>query len=428
MNEKLLQYIWKFRLFNATDLFTTCLKRIVPIYQGIHNTNQGPDFLNARIKIGDSTWAGNIELHVKSSDWVLHRHSEDENYSNVILHVVWVDDKKIDLPFPTVEIQSHVPKILLTKYSNWMQTRSFIACENSIQYAHSLILTKCKEQMLMERLQLKSKYIAQLVEQSKGDWDEVCWWVIARNFGGRVNGDDFENIAKSIPFKWLQKNRNSIHTIESIIFGQSGLLSNDFKDAYPKALIKEYKFYKKKYNLISPKVSLKFLRMRPLDFPTIKLAQLSAFISQIDRLFDFVNHTIENGSISNNVSIILNEYWDHHYCFDDQSIYKNKTPGKSTEHNIVINSFVQLIYAFGDCHQDEEKCNMAISHLVELKAENNTIIKSFRKMNIAVDNAFDSQALLQLYNNYCINKKCLDCSIGYDLIKKDSNLKHHSQS
>lgn len=288
MNEQLLQYIWKFRLYQTTELYTTCSKKINPIYQGLHNKNQGPDFLNARIKIGESLWAGHVELHVKSSDWVLHKHSEDENYNNVILHVVWINDKVLELPFPTLELHSYVPKVLLQNYSTWMKKSYFIACENSIQTVDKLIVSKCKERLLFERLQIKSQYVASLVFDSKGDWEEVCWWVLAKCFGGKINGDDFEKIARSIPFKLLLKNSHSLKTIESLIFGQSGLLAEDWNDSYPQELKREYLFYRNKYKLKSPKVFLKFLRMRPPEFPTIKLALLSSFIFHKGRLFQFV--------------------------------------------------------------------------------------------------------------------------------------------
>jgi hypothetical protein len=418
MNEQLLQYIWKFRLYHSTELYTTCSKKINTIYQGLHNTNQGPDFLNARIKIGESLWVGHVELHVKSSEWELHKHSGDENYNNVILHVVWLNDKELNLPFPTLEIQSYIPKVLLQNYSTWMKKSHFIACENSISLVDKLVVSKCKERMLIERLQFKSQYVASLVFDSKGDWEEVCWWVLAKCFGGKINGYDFEKIARSIPFKLLLKNKHSLKTIESLIFGQSGLLAKDWNDSYPQELKREYLFYRNKYKLKSPKVFLKFLRMRPPEFPTIKLALLSSFIFHKGRLFQFVKKLAADEMNKKDMLISASEYWHYHYCFDDKSKFQIKSLGKSSVQNILINFFSVVIYTYGYYNNDEVKMNQAVTILTKLKAEDNTVVNKFRKLNIPIENAFDSQAILQLYNSYCTQKKCLECSIGFALLNK----------
>ncbi len=418
MNEHLLQYIWKYRLYNSINLYTTCSKKINTIYQGFHNSNQGPDFLNARIKIGDSMWAGHVEIHVKSSDWELHNHSEDEQYSNVILHVVWCNDRELNLPFPTLEIQSHVPKVLLDRYSNFMKESSFIACEKNIHRVDNLIVSKCKERMLIERLQLKSTYIAELIMESKGDWEEVSWWILAKSFGGKINGDDFEKIARSIPLKILYSNKHSLLAIEAIIFGQSGLLSKNWSGAYPNQLKREYLFFKRKYKLKMPRVSLKFLRMRPSNFPSIKLAQLSSFIFQTDRLFTFIKKVSDEELCKMTFSFSASEYWDYHYCFDDDSIFKNKLAGKTTQQHILINCFIFILYAFGYYYDEKQKMNQAVKLLSEMNAEKNIIINKFRKMKVTVENAFDSQSILHLYNNYCQHKKCLNCMIGYAVFNK----------
>lgn len=420
MNEQLLQYIWKFRLFRCENLFTICYKKINPIYQGLHNLNQGPDFLDARIKMDESLWAGHVEMHVKSSDWELHKHSADENYRNVILHVVWIHDKELNLPFPTLEIQSHVPKVLLNKYADLMNKRNFIPCENSLQKVDPIFLNKCKERMLIERLQFKAKNISSIVMQSKADWDEVSWLVLARCFGGKINGDDFEKIACSIPYKILLKNNHSLKSIESIIFGQSGLLAKDWKDSYPMELKQEYLYFMKKYKLKNPKVNLKFLRMRPPDFPTIKLALLSEFVFQNGRLFSSVYKIVENKIQKKDLLITASEYWHHHYCFDDRSVTKIKSLGKSSVQNIIINYHSIILYSFGYFNNDVVMMNKAIELLTQLKAEENAVIKGFRKLKMSIDNAFDSQSVLQLYNNYCLPKNCLSCTIGFALLKKES--------
>lgn len=420
MNEQLLQYIWKFRLYSSIELYTTCFKKIHPIHQGIHNVDQGPDFLHAKIKIDDSVWAGHVELHVKSSDWELHKHNEDEHYSNVILHVVWYNDKELNLPFPTLEIQPHVPKILLRKYIKWMNETSFIACQNSIPSVNSIILSKCKERMLFERLQLKSQQVADFINATKGDWEEVCWWIFAKSFGGKVNGDDFEKIARSIPLKILLKNKHSLQTIESIIFGQSGLLSKDFKDPYPLRLQQEYEFYRIKYKLKAPKIRLKFLRMRPSNFPTIKLAQLSSFIFNRDGLLSIIKKSAyAEVNCFAEFPISVSEYWNHHYCFEDQAVSNVKKFGKSSHNNLFINCVAVVLYAWGYFYNDEQKKNQAINILYKLKAENNIIVNSFKKLNVSIDNAFDSQSIIHLYKTYCQPKRCLECTIGYTLFKKE---------
>ena len=287
MTERLLQYIWQFQYFNARNLQTTQGESLQIIYNGTYNTNQGPDFLNAKIKTGSTTWAGNIEMHIKSSDWQTHQHSDDKNYKNVILHVVWLHDATVLLPFPTLELQQLVSSVLLGKYEELMQSALFIPCQNHIKEVSALTFTAWKERLLIERLQQRALYVENLLAQNNQHWEESFWWMLAKNFGIKINADAFEKIAQSIPLNILAKHKNQVQQLEALLMGQAGILDKTFEDDYANMLAREYIFLQKKYGLKKAHAPIYFLRMRPANFPTIRLAQLAALIQQSQHLFSF---------------------------------------------------------------------------------------------------------------------------------------------
>lgn len=422
MNEKLLHYIWQFQLFNKTNLQTIEHQDLKIVHPGNHNENQGPDFLNAKIKVEETIWAGSVEIHINSSDWRLHRHSEDENYNNVVLHVVWNHDQNLQLPFPTLVLQSLVPKVLLEKYMTLMSNSIFIPCEKNINSINNIVIEKWKERILMERLQEKTIYIESLLKKSNSNWDEVCWWMLARNFGGKINGDQFEQMAQSLPFKILLKHKDSLLQIESMIFGQAGLLKKDFIDAYPKELQKEFSFLKKKYNFKQPKISVHFLRMRPANFPTIRLAQLSHYLHLHGKIISKIIEEKDIKMISNSFKVVTSDYWNQHYLFDEPSVIKVKKTGQQTINNFLINSVVVLLYAYGYYNNIEQLKTKAINWLEKIPAEENVISNEFVNLGLINKSAYDSQALIHLKNRYCNNKKCLECAIGNAIFKKESLL------
>jgi len=416
MNEKLFQYIWQFRHFNFNELATVDNEPLQIIHPGILNTNQGPDFLNAKIKIGNTIWAGSIELHLLSSDWKNHKHGDDKNYNNVILHVVWQDDIDLKLAFPTLELQSKVSKLLLTKYNELMNTNSFIACQNNIRQVEPIIWNSWKDRLLAERLHDKAKRIFEYIQINNTHWEEAFWWLLARNFGIKVNSDAFEKIARAIPINILAKHKNQIHQTEALLFGQAGLLENNFTEAYPKMLQKEYLFYKNKYQLTPIQLPIHFLRMRPSNFPTIRLAQLAMLIHNSNHLFGQIRESNSLKEIKSLLNVTANDYWHYHYMLDEPSAFKEKNLGMQMINNILINTIVPILFAYGQYHKEQQYKDKALLWMEEIAAEKNEITKGFTTLNIENNNALDSQALIQLKNMYCNQKRCLECSVGNKLM------------
>lgn len=422
MREEILQFIWRFQYYNHNELRCTNGEPLSVIHPGISNYNQGPDFSEAKIKINETTWAGNIEIHINSSDWQRHNHSSDKNYNNIILHVVWNHDQEIKDPYennlPTLELQSRVSKLLLERYRQLMENPYFIPCEKLEITLSGLGLTAWKQRLAAERLLLKSDAIFKILQQTNFHWEETFWWLIAANFGLKVNRDVFKKIAQSLPLALLVKHKNSILQIEALLFGQAGLLEKDFEEKYPAMLKKEYQFYRKKYQLIPVEEGLHFLRMRPANFPTIRLAQLAMLIHNSEHLFSKIKETGSAKELKTMFELEANDYWHYHYLFDEESAFKIKRLGKQMIENILINTIVPIVFCYGLHHNDEMYKEKAIKWLEEIPPEINSITKGFQKLGYANKSAFDSQALIQLKNHYCDNKLCLECAIGNSLLKK----------
>ena len=419
MTEKLLQFIWQFRHFNQHPLHLESGEQVLILSTGFLNSNQGPDFLQGRIKIEDTIWIGNIELHLKSSDWKKHAHETDSNYTNVILHVVWEYDSPIpEKNIPTLVLQQNVPKVLLEKYKEWMESPSVIPCKKNISQVNELVWISWKERMLAERLERKSIRIKECLNQNNEHWEETLWWQIAGNFGMKINTSAFEAIARSLPIQILAKHKNQIHQIEALLFGQAGLLAPNNREAYPKMLFKEYQFLNRKYHLAPVYEPVHFLRMRPGNFPTIRLAQLAMLIHMSSHLFSKFKEIKTTAEICQLLTVTANDYWHQHYVFDEISSFKKKTLGRQMTDNIIINTIVPIMFCYGSLHADENCKTKALNWLAETATEQNAIIDSWKQIDILPENAFDSQALLELRTQYCDEKKCLECAIGNNLLKK----------
>lgn len=417
MTEKLLQFIWQFRYFNTRSLHSTASEPLQIIRSGTYNTNQGPDFLDARIRIGNTIWAGSVELHVKSSDWILHRHSGDANYNNVILHVVWQNDSIKELPFPALELQPLVSTVLLSKYEELMQSVQFIPCQQHIATVPELIISAWKERLLVERLQQRSQYIAVLLLDNRQHWEETFWWMLAKNFGIRINADSFEKIARTIPVNLLSKHKNQLAQVEALLMGQAALLDKTFHDDYPNSLRKDYIFLQKKYQLKKAHAPLYFLRMRPANFPTIRLAQLAMLVYQSSHLFADIKEANAVKDIEQLLEVTASDYWNDHYAFDETAAFKPKSLGRQMIHNILINTVIPILYAYGQINSSETFKRKALTWLEEIASEENNITKGFDALQLSSRTAFDSQALIQLKNEYCNYKQCLHCAIGNRVLK-----------
>ncbi|MBC7875077.1 MAG: DUF2851 family protein [Ferruginibacter sp.] len=416
MTERLLQFIWQFQYFNKNELATTDGENVQVVFPGQHNTNQGPDFLDAKISIDKTTWAGTVELHIKTSDWNKHNHQNDKNYKNVILHVVWENDGMKNNT-PVLELKERVSKILLQRYEELMNSSSFIACEKTIHTVNEITWCSWKDRLLVERLLRKAHIVETYLQQNNYHWEETCWWLLSRNFGMKVNAETFEAIARSVPIKILAKQKGQVHQVEAILLGQAGLLEDKFKDDYPVMLQKEYKFYKNKYGLKPCNSPLYFLRMRPGNFPTIRLAQLAMLVHGSAHLFTKVKEADSVKEVKAWFDVTANDYWHYHYRLDETSSYKKKNLGSSMTANIIINTVVPLVFAYGNYHHENKYKKKALEWLEETEAERNAITNGFQQLGIENKNAFDSQALIELKNEYCNKKRCLECGVGNALLK-----------
>jgi hypothetical protein len=417
MTERLLQYIWQFQYYNVAGLQTQDGEQVQIIYPGSYNTNQGPDFLDAKIKIGDTVWAGSIELHVQASQWHNHKHSSDDNYNNVILHVVWQNDKPGVTNLPTAELQPLVSTLLLTQYEALMTTGGFIPCEKILHNVPAITWVAWKERLLVERLLQKSNLIFDYLRQSNNHWEEAFWWLLAKNFGIKINSAAFEQMAQSIPVTVLAKHKNQIHQLEALLLGQAGLLNDNYEEDYPNLLKKEYQFLQTKYKSKPAVLPVHFLRMRPANFPTVRLAQLAMLVYTSVHLFAKVKECITVEELQQLLQVTANDYWHYHYIFDEPVAFKKKTLGTQMIDNIIINTIVPTVFAYGQYHNDNSYKDKALRWLEKITAEKNVITNGFMALGVTNGNAFDSQALIQLKNNYCNKKHCLSCSVGNSLLK-----------
>jgi len=423
-NEDFLQYVWKFRLFNKTGLRTTTGESVEIVSPGLQNSDSGPDFQHARIRIGNTLWAGNVEVHLSSSGWKQHGHTTNDAYDNVILHVVYHDDmpvyRKDSTRIPTIILNERIPDELFGKY-NWLinEPKQIIPCEASIGGIDGLLIRNWLTRVLIERLQNRSNQLAQAIKANKGDWEETFYQYLAANFGFKTNAVPFELLAKSLPQIILAKHKNNAQQIEALIFGQAGFLTDDLQDDYPVALRKEYQFLQKKYSLTSiPKHLWKFSKLRPLNFPTVRLAQFAVLIYHSNHLFSKVQDTRGAENYEKLFTDIkVNAYWDDHYQFDKPSKLAAKNLGKSSVDILLLNTIVLFLFSYGNQHQQERYVNRALQLLEFLPAEQNSIIAGFVDIGVKADSAYESQALLELKNSYCNYKKCLQCAVGNKILK-----------
>lgn len=420
MNERLLQFIWQFQYFNKQQLTLPSGESFQLLHPGTLNTNQGPDFLAARIRIGDAVIVGPVELHIKTSHWYRHEHQYDPNYDTVILHVVWEEDlDSRESPIPVLSLHDRVSKLLLQQFEHWMNNQWFIACGEQITETSGITWLSWNERLLVERLQRKSAWVMDCMRQNNQHWDETFWWMIARNFGMKVNAEVFEAVARSIPLTILGKIRHQPEQLEALLMGQAGLLDKDFTDAYPRQLKYCYQFQQKAYHLQQVPQAAAFLRMRPASFPTIRLSQLAMLIHRSGHLFSKYKELAAVGNVKTLLDVPSAPYWEQHYTFDHISPDRSKQLGDNMIRNIMINTIVPMVFAYGYLRKEQDFKDKALQWLNDIQAEDNQVIRSFRQCGIKAANAFESQALLELKHNYCDQKRCLDCAVGNALLKKN---------
>ena len=420
MQESLLQYIWQQQLYTSSDLRTTEGEQLTVFHAGNFNEHGGPDFLQARIKIGQTEWAGNIEIHTRSSHWKQHQHQFDDAYKSVILHVVWKDDQPLQ-SVPTLVLEDRIPRHLLQRYEHLMNLQGFIPCEQFIADVPTIEIALWKDRMLTERLETKTARIKERLLDTKQDWNQVFYEQLAYNFGLKTNADAFLEVAKHLPLKILRKYHNNFLQIEALLFGTAGLLQQDFVDRYPGQLKKEFSFLQQKHNLkIIPYNFWNFGRVRPSSLPTIRLAQFSRLIFQSKALFSKLMQPISLPEIQQLFTVEPVDYWTTHYVFDKESKPRTKRIGQSKLHNIIINTIVPFQFIVGRLRNQPELSEQAIRLLEEIPKEKNKITKKWEAVGINHSSAFDSQALIHLYRNYCRPQRCLQCRIGHLVLKNPS--------
>ena len=390
----------------------------------MHNSDSGPDFHNARIRIDETVWAGNVEVHLSASDWQKHGHATDGAYDNVILHVVYRNDVPLFLSngrkVPTLELYDRISEELYNKYHKLVfGNQTFIPCENSIATVDGLTMQNWLTRVLVERMEKRSANVAATLALNKGDWEETFYQFLAANFGFKVNALPFELMAKSLPQLTLAKNKNNPMQIEALIFGQAGFLEGEFKDEYPLKLQKEYAYLRKKYNLTPIENHLwKFMRLRPQNFPTIRLAQFAALIVQSNHLLSKILEIKEVKALRGLFTEIkVNDYWEDHYRFDVPSKPSSKNMGDGSIDILLLNTVALFLFSYGKQHQQQYYISRSLKLLENLPAEKNNIIADFVNLGVKIDTAFESQALLELKNNYCNYKKCLQCGVGNKILK-----------
>ena len=411
MREEFLYYIWENRLTNK-DLKTTEGESIDIVATGYRNTDSGPDFLEAKIQIGNKLWAGHVEIHVKSSDWNRHGHQSDKAYKNVILHVVYENDLQVN-DIPTLELKGHFDGSLFAQYQKLIASKTWIPCERSISQVPVFTRLSWLDRMAVERLESKSGNVTNILEANQFDWEDALYKLLMRYFGLKVNNEAFEYLANILPFKTLLKHSDNLLQVEAMLMGCAGFLEDDFTEEYPLLLKREFSVMKAKFNLLTmPAERWKFMRMRPSNFPTIRLAQMAQLVHKNGCLFSKIKAAKNTAEVKDLFDVKASEYWETHWRFGFSTESKPKHLGETTADVLIINAVAPLLFCYGKLHKDESVCETALQFLEETEAEDNAIIRHYASCGITAENAMQTQALLHLYSYFCKRKRCLECRIG----------------
>lgn len=422
-SEDFLHFIWQFKLLGNNKLYTTQGKMLSVLHPGTLNKNAGPDFSKAKLLIGETTWVGNVEIHIKSSDWILHQHQLDKAYDNVILHVVDEDDRPIyrsdQTLVPTLVIRDLFPPRVLLNYQQLINAANDFPCQKQIADVDEFVIDSFLARILVERLADKSAEVYDKLANLKNDWDETFYHLMAKNFGFKVNALPMQMLAQSLPQQLFAKHKDNPLQIEALIFGQAGFLNQNFDDEYPLNLKREYLFLQKKYGLTPIDVSVwKFLRMRPQNFPTLRLAQFSALIVASNHLFAKI---LSINDVKNIQALFkklpVNPFWKSHYHFNKKANEVSLQLGKKSIENLIINTLSVALFAYGKTINQQNYVDKALALLEILPPEKNNVIEQFLTAGVKIKSSFYSQAILQLKKNYCNEKKCLNCGVGIKLLK-----------
>ncbi|MFD1604231.1 DUF2851 family protein [Flavobacterium artemisiae] len=421
MREDFIHYLWRFKKFDTTNLRTTQNEQIVIIKTGDYLELSGPDFFNAQMIIGEQKWAGNVEIHSRASDWYSHFHENDKAYENVILHVVWENDSTIfrmnNTEIPVLVLKDYVSEEIIASYNSLYETKSWIFCEKELSQIDDFIFKNWQERLFFERLVRKSQFVNELLLDLNNDWEAVLFCLLAKNFGLNTNGNSFLQIAKAIPFSVIRKESFEIENLEALLLGTAGLLEKDYEDVYCIDLKIRYYYLIDKYKISQSHVdAVEFFKHRPDNFPTIRLSQLANLYHSQQNLFSKMIRLNSAQSVYDLIKISASSYWQTHYQFDKESSFKSKFLSKSFLDLIIINTIIPIQFAYSNRIGESISENL-ISFMMGVGSEKNAILDKFESFGISSENAFESQSLLELKNEYCNKKSCLKCAIGMNLLK-----------
>ena len=424
IKEEFLHFLWRTKKIQPEHLVTTDGRMIDILDYGTYNVDSGPDFFNAKINIEGTVWAGNIEMHVFSSDWNKHKHQQDKAYENVILHVVYENDKNIWMPYenthiPTIALKGKIPKSFADNYLSLMQSKAVIPCQGLISTVALEKIDLWKYTLTIDRLYHKSQQVSDILISTGNDWEETLYIMLARYFGAKVNTEPFERLARSLSLTIINKNKDKRDTLDALFFGQAGMLMANYEDEYFVKLKQEYLFQQKKYGLkpIDP-VAWKFSKMRPMNFPTVRIAQFSGLMYRVTFLFSQIREATHSSEIRNMLHSEVSDYWYDHYRFGTASAPIKKNTSGDFVDLLLINAIAPVLYHYGRSIGDEKYIDVAIKLLEDIGAEKNSVIDHWKQLGIPSKSAFDSQALIHLKNMYCNELKCLSFKIGNEIMNR----------
>lgn len=423
MTEAFLHYIWQFQYFDKKNLTTTDGELLHVLKTGFYNTHAGPDFANAKLRIGDLEWVGHVEIHVKASEWVQHKHQHDKAYDTVVLHVVWKNDKPIlrndGTTVPTLELNHRIEEKLLLNYTKLIQQSAPIPCADSLHQVTPILKLSALERALTQRLEIKATGILARLKKNNNDWEETLYQALGQNFGFKVNSEAFQQLTEVVPYKTLLKHADKPVQLEALLFGMAGLLDNT-KDEYTTLLRKEYSLLSTKYGLTKKclsKTQWRFLRLRPANFPTLRIAQFASLLSQKKNLFSQLISCESIKELRQLLTANQSLYWHQHYQFGKQSKKPIGQLGDDAIDTIIINTVAPLLAAYSLQKNETLWMDRALEFLSRLPAEKNAITREWDSLQWKASSAFDSQALIELKNNFCAKRLCLSCSVGANLIR-----------
>ena len=424
MNEDFLSFVWRYQYFDATDLRAQTGEQVQILRTGQLNTDAGPDFADARILLDGMEWVGSVELHVNSSDWEAHQHPSDAAYESVVLHVVWQDDRPVQRQdgtlIPTLVLNGRVKAAVRERYALLMDSKAEIPCGPQFREVPRLQKMAMLDRVLLERLETKAARVTELWEANNRDWEETAYQWLAQYFGFKLNTPAFLRLAQIVPLKILQKHRNSGLQIEALLFGAAGLLPEAMEDEYIKNLRQEYQFLSVKYGLKSRQMGThewKFLRLRPAGFPTVRLAQWAVLLQREAGLFAALTTLEDVANLRQMFRVSQSSYWKKHYQFGKESASEVPDLGKDAADLLIINAAIPLLVAYAQQRDQTAYLDRAIRWLEQLSAEKNHITRAWAGLGMRVTTAFDSQALIEWHNQYCVKKRCLECAVGASLVR-----------